>query len=710
MKSIFPIIVTLPCLLVVAVSTKAETVLFDASKTKTPGTKVVVNQAFTEHKDGLFLLTNKEKTDFPGFTLHGKWAFGPNDVLALELENRGTTTAKVSCRLDSPGADPRTRRRTFTEIVTLSVGEKKRFEITPPLALSPQLRDKLFGMRGYPGGAHGDKDGKINEAPFDPADLAAVWIFYSKPTEEHTIGVKRVTIGPPQQGSKIILSRNDALNLPPEKFFPMIDRYGQYVHADWPAKVKSDADLKKNRQSEEKELAETQKQIDRNQYGGWTKGPKFDATGHFYAIKRNGVWWLVDPEGCLFWSHGVNCVGAGNAITPTSDREHLFAELPCNSCKGQGSSVAHGYYVGKTPYNTYNFTASNLILKYGDDWKRLYAETVHKRLRAWGMNTIANWSDLEVYKLRKTPYAVTLKTSCPVIAGSTGYWGQFRDPFHLDFRKNLAATMSKQQEIADDPWCIGIFVDNELGWGNDTSLSTAAMVSPATQPAKVAVVDMLRKKYVTIEKFNAAWQTAHADWNALLTATDAPNMKNETVVADLRDGYSLIAEKYFSVIRDELKKVAPNKLYFGCRFAGVNDRAVHAADKFCDVISFNRYKYDFSDFKLPQGVDKAVMIGEFHFGALDRGMLRAGLCPTANQQERAAAYEKYVYSALEHPNIVGTHWFLYGDQATTGRGLDGENYQIGLVDVCDTPYLETIDAVKSVGKAMYDRRNKTAKE
>jgi hypothetical protein len=274
--------------------------------------------------------------------------------------------------------------------------------------------------------------------------------------------------------------------------------------------------------------------------------------------------------------------------------------------------------------------------------------------------------------------------------------------------------MSKQRENANDPWCIGFFVDNELGWGNDTSLSAAALVSPPNsngdvQPAKIAVVDMLRKKYETIEKFNTAWKTSYADWDALLTATHAPDTENKDVKADLQAGYSLIAEEYFRVIRDELKKVAPNTLYFGCRFAWVNDRAVRAADKFCEVLSFNVYEYDLSGFKLPKGVDKGVMIGEFHFGALDRGMLHTGLCPTANQRDRAAAYEKYVRSGLTHPNIVGTRWFLYSDQATTGRGGDGENYQIGLVDVCDTPYPETIDAVKRIGDAMYDIRREREK-
>jgi len=218
------------------------------------------------------------------------------------------------------------------------------------------------------------------------------------------------------------------------------------------------------------------------------------------------------------------------------------------------------------------------------------------------------------------------------------------------------------------------------------------------------VVDMLRKKYETVERFNTAWGTSYADWNALQNNTTAPNARNATVTADLREGYTLIAEEYHRVIREELKRVAPNTIYFGCRFAWVNDRAVRAADKYCDVLSFNLYQTELSGFRLPEGVDKAVIIGEFHFGALDRGMLHTGLCPTPNQQARAAAYERYVRSGVEHPNIVGTHWFQYGDQATTGRGGDGENYQIGLVDVCDTPYPETIDAVKRIGGTMYDLR------
>ena len=58
-----------------------------------------------------------------------------------------------------------------------------------------------------------------------------------------------------------------------------------------------------------------------------------------------------------------------------------------------------------------------------------------------------------------------------------------------------------------------------------------------------------------------------------------------------------------------------------------------------------------------------------------------------------------------HPRIVGTHWFQFGDEAVTGRG-DGENYQIGFVDVCDTPYAETIAASREIGAELYQARHR----
>jgi hypothetical protein len=44
--------------------------------------------------------------------------------------------------------------------------------------------------------------------------------------------------------------------------------------------------------------------------------------------------------------------------------------------------------------------------------------------------------------------------------------------------------------------------------------------------------------------------------------------------------------------------------------------------------------------------------------------------PVANQAVRAQAYIYYVSGASHHPQIVGTHWFQYQDEPTTGRSYD----------------------------------------
>jgi hypothetical protein len=75
-----------------------------------------------------------------------------------------------------------------------------------------------------------------------------------------------------------------------------------------------------------------------------------------------------------------------------------------------------------------------------------------------------------------------------------------------------------------------------------------------------------------------------------------------------------------------------------------------------------------------------------------------------SQEERGKAYEDYVLSALKHPNFIGTHWHQFSDQAVTGR-FDGENFQVGFTDCCDTPYYQTIKNIRAVGYRMYEIRS-----
>lgn len=64
-------------------------------------------------------------------------------------------------------------------------------------------------------------------------------------------------------------------------FFPFVDRFGQFAHAAWPGKVRSEADIRARQADEAKDLAVHPAVAipDADRFGGWAKGPQLRATG-----------------------------------------------------------------------------------------------------------------------------------------------------------------------------------------------------------------------------------------------------------------------------------------------------------------------------------------------------------------------------------------------------------------------------------------------
>ncbi len=652
------------------------------------GSVVTSDAKVTRATAGWLRIETGHEGQWPGITLKapaGKWDLSKYEYISLDVRNVAGEPVTVSCRVDNPGADG--NKNCVTDSITLAGRETGTLTVRifpVPWRLSEPL--ELVGMRAAP----------VYSGKVDTSNVTQILLYVGKPRADHVFEIGGIRAG----GSVTIL---DA-----KTFLPFIDEFGQFAHIDWPGKTHSLDELAVHSRAEQEDLAAHPGPPDRDQYGGWTGGPQLEATGFFRVQKHNGKWWLVDPQGRLFWSNGADCVRPESS-TPIGDRERYFRNLPESESPfaqfyGTGNWAPHGYYTDHSPYKTYDFSQANLLRKYGRQWPQAFAEITHRRLKSWGMNTIANWSSADIYLMRKTPYVCTISYNARTLEGSEGYWGKFYDVFDPSFREALRQRLASEKgKSIGDPWCIGYFVHNELAWGDEVSLAVAALISPAEQPAKKVFLEDLKTKYATIDKLNAAWGTDHSSWDSLLAGKEAPDKKKAW--ADLTAFYTKTAETYFKTIRDELKEVAPNQLYMGCRFAWVNDRAARAAAKFCDIVGYNRYSYSVGDQRLPDEIDKPIIIGEFHFGALDRGMFHTGLRKTADQQDRADKYKSYVQGALRNPCIVGTHWFQYKDQATTGRG-DGENYQIGFVDICDTPYPEIVRASREVGYDLYEYRLK----
>ncbi len=640
-------------------------------------------------EDAALRLTTGKKDRWPGVTLpafDGHWNLSAFADVLVQVRNIGTNRATLNCRVDNPGADG--ARNCVNGSLSLNAGQRGTLRVSLRRASDDTLGGKLFGLRGYPVSAGGP--GTVNAS-----NITQILLFVNQPKEVHVFEIGELRAS----GS---YTPPTAWVTDADPFFPLIDTFGQYKHKDWPGKVHSLTELKQRRETEAREIAAQPGPKHWNQFGGWADGPQLQATGFFRTEKHNGKWWLVDPEGRLFFSHGIDCVRLMD-LTPVEEREHWFEDFPgaqdeFRQFLSKGYALK-GHYAGRSP-QSFAFSSANLKRKYGPDWRNTYAEVIHLRLRSWGLNTIANWSDSTVFLMRRTPYTDNLSSGgTKRIEGSEGYWGKFPDVFDPSFSNTLHRAMAgKRNTSANDPWCIGYFSDNEMSWGNETSLALAALRSPPDQAAKRELIADLKAKYVDIEKLNAVWGTTHASWDTLLEKRTAPDEWKAR--ADLTAFYTKAAETYFLTVREAIKAVAPNQLYLGCRFAWVNDLADLAAGKYCDVISYNFYKRSVADFKNPSS-DKPLIIGEFHFGALDRGLFHTGLVPVENQAARAQSYKDYVLGALKHRQFVGTHWFQYMDQPTIGRVYDEENYQIGFVDIADTPYAETISASREVGRQLY---------
>ncbi|MGC9036579.1 MAG: beta-galactosidase [Verrucomicrobiia bacterium] len=627
---------------------------------------------------------------YPGVTIRApqkSWDLSEYDYVEAVVKNVGDGALTLNCRVDNPGADG--NKNCVNGTLNIPAGQSRSLRVRLVRYTDDNLGGKLFGMRGYPKKAGGDRT-------VEPSNIVQVLFFVNKPSRTHRFEIHSIVAGG-------VYVAPTAWTSDANPFFPFIDTFGQYKHKNWEGKTVSFEDMQAKRKAEEKELAAMNEPDGWDKYGGWAKGPKLEATGFFRAQKINGKWWLIDPEGHLFFSHGVDCVRMTDA-TPIEEREEWFDQPPWNSPEFEkfitrGNCIM-GHYANRS-VRCFSFGAANFYRKYGENWQEVYPEIIQKRLRSWGFNTIGNWSDERVRLMRKTPYTDSISSGrTPPIQGSEGYWGKFPDVFDASFEANVRRSMeSKKGKSANDPWCIGYFSDNEMSWGDEYSLAIAALKSPPEQAVKKVFIEKLKTKYNSIEALNKEWGTKYESWEAVQKSQMAPDRTR--AAGDLRSFYTTIAEQYFKTVRKVIKEIAPNQLYLGCRFAWVNPLAAAAAAKYCDVVSYNIYKRDVKDFQFNGGADVPLIIGEFHFGALDRGMFHTGLVPTASQKERATAYLNYVKSVIEHPSFVGCHWFQYQDQPTIGRVLDGENYQIGLVDIADTPYKEMIEAARQVPSLMY---------
>lgn len=373
-------------------------------------------------------------------------------------------------------------------------------------------------------------------------------------------------------------------------------------------------------------------------YGGWLK-LKGRKTGFFHTEEIGGRWWLVTPEGNAFLVKGVEAVDFGPGAPSPEEVTSI-------------------------------------------------AEERSRQLRGWGFNTaIARRG-----RIPGMAYAVNVGIAS---SSTPGMWvmGIVPDYFSPEFE---AAAERRAKEIcaplANDPWLLGYFTDNEIRWMPDVrsadSVLEAFLKKPPEAPGHQRAMAFLKERGRT---------------PAAVTAQDAA------------DFLEIAAAQYGRICRDAIRRHDKNHLILGSRFNSLAPIPLsRALGPYFDVFSFNNYEHRAPVYKLGEitrVTGKPTMLTEFSFKAMDSGLyntIGAGE-PVESQQDRADLYAGYVLDLIRLPSCVGYHWFRYRDQpkeqpvgrkVVTPGGWGAENSNYGLVNIDGTPWTVLVNRMTEINRAL----------
>ncbi len=430
-----------------------------------------------------------------------------------------------------------------------------------------------------------------------------------------------------------------------------------------------------------------------SRWGGW-KDLRFEATGFFRTQHDGKRWWLVDPDGYAFWSAGVDCVRVDTeaAVDGLENALEWIPDLPEYAAAHRDTELW-----GR---KSINYLAANFIRAFGrEQWYQRWAEITLAHLRRFGFNTVANWSDWRIAREAGFPYVRPLHfdarhTPC--------VFRDFPDVFDPRFEQDAAEFAEQLRDTVDDPAFIGYFLMNEPTWGFAALTPAEGMLLNTPSCAtRRTLAEWLRQRYQSDSALAAAWQmdirlaeVAEGEWHKPLT---------EPARRDLTAFSTEMVRRLYETLSDACRRVDPNHLNLGARYYTVPPHWAVEGMKCFDVFSINCYDNRVPAHRLrplSDALGMPVIIGEWHFGALDVGLPASGIGRVRNQQERGRAYRVYLESAAAEPWCVGVHYFTLYDQSALGR-FDGENYNIGFLDVCNKPYAPLAEAARLSHERMY---------
>ncbi|MFH1996493.1 MAG: O-antigen ligase family protein [Candidatus Omnitrophota bacterium] len=413
-----------------------------------------------------------------------------------------------------------------------------------------------------------------------------------------------------------------------------------------------------------------------DKYGGWM-GLKGKPTGWFHTEQMNGRWWIITPEGNVFWSIGMYCVRIGG-LPETGTKKRAYRD----AC----------------------------IKKYGNE--REWARVTKIQLKDWRFNTVGDWSSESIYKGPGLAYIIGIDLSNKaknVIP--EGYYGYFPDVFSQEFKDSaqeaMRARFTSQPNLKDDPWLLGYFLADEPSWYGSKQRHGALVDDfinlDSDKPGKKAWVDFIKNQYNDIADLNRSWGLNFSNYDDLLGIKKIAD--NENTKRDKLAFLRRIAEEFAKVLSETLREFDKNHMILGMRPSRRYPEVIEGISKYSDIFSTSAYDLN-RGYKIDKNYKdtietiykyskKPIMLATL-ITAQDTGLPR-GMVKT--QKDRGISYWRYISKVSSDPRIIGMHWFQYFDPPKKCYDKYAANW--GLVNEDDEPYQEAVSLISQANKMVY---------
>lgn len=413
-------------------------------------------------------------------------------------------------------------------------------------------------------------------------------------------------------------------------------------------------------------------QLEYDSYGGVAsiKGRK---TGWFHVEKLNGRWYFVTPEGNAFLSMGVT------HADETVKRDDLDL----------------------------------LNRVYGGDTNR-QSDFLLKKIREWHFNT-AGYEPL-AGMVTRIPYVAVNWTDGPARWNAKE---RNADVWSTQFYERLKYMTAKAvAPHAKNPHCIG-FVFTDLPIWNIQMARNAKVDSyvdfmrklDVTKPGKQKYLDFILARYENkLVDFNRAYGFRISSVDQIKNC-DFTNIK-PTPETDFDDEafLNIIADQYYRIITEEVKKHAPHHLLMGDRLilsladeSALESKGVHTsilvtASKYLDVLSFQPFSATTSPRRYLDHVEKRTGKPSLLVDTLNRpGRPPQSGDTTEFENEQGSLIYKYFTETVKSEACLGIHRCTLRDHQAAKKTSTRQ----GILKEDDTEYPLLADWTKKANAACY---------